>query len=157
MNNLILAIILSFLPISELRGGLPIAVKYALDNNLSLSLIFFVIVLVNILAIFFAFFFMDYLHNHFMKLSAYRRFFTKYMKRIEKSGKKVEKRMGFIGYFALMLFVSIPFPTTGAWTGSVIAWFLKLDRKKSLIAISSGVVLAGLIVLSISLGVFNNF
>jgi uncharacterized membrane protein len=155
MNNLILAIILSFLPVSELRLGLPIAIDYALKNNISLGLIFLIIVSVNILAIFFVFFFLDILHEYFMKINSYKRFFSRYMKRIEKKGRKIEKRMGFIGYFALMLFVSVPFPTTGAWTGCVIAWFLKLNRKKSFISIASGVILAGLIVLSLTLSIFN--
>ncbi len=151
MNQLILAIIFSFLPVSELRVGLPLAINHALKNEISLVLIFILIITVNILAVFFVFFFMDRLHEHFIKIKPYRSFFSKYMKRVEKSGRKVERRMGFIGYFALMLFVSIPFPTTGAWTGSVIAWFLKLDRKKSLIAISTGVILAGFIVLFLTL------
>jgi uncharacterized membrane protein len=155
MNNLFLAIILSFLPISELRGGLPIAIKYALDNNLSISLIFIIIILTNILAIFFVFFFLDFLHVRFMKINAYKRFFSRYIRRIEVKGRKVEKKIGLIGYLALMLFVAIPLPTTGAWTGSVIAWFLKLDRRKSIISIASGVILAGFIVLLITLGILN--
>jgi len=155
MNNLFLGVILSFLPIFELRGGLPIAITYALSKNISLALVFTLVVLSNILAIFFVFFFLDFLHGSFMKLRWYRGFFSRYVRRTEKKGKNLEKKMGVIGYLALMLFVAIPLPTTGAWTGSFIAWFFKFNRKKSIISIASGVILAGIIVMLITLGIIN--
>ncbi|MEM3405706.1 MAG: small multi-drug export protein [Candidatus Pacearchaeota archaeon] len=157
MNNLILALILSFLPVSELRGGLPIAINYALKKNIPIILVFFLVVFINILIIFFVFLFFDYLHKNFMKIKIYKKFFSFYMKRIEKKSKIIERRIGIIGYIALMLFVAVPFPTTGAWTGSIIAWFLKLDRKKSIISISFGVLLAGIIVLLATLGFMSFF
>jgi uncharacterized membrane protein len=90
-----------------------------------------------------------------MKLRWYRGFFSRYVRRTEKKGKNLEKKMGVIGYLALMLFVAIPLPTTGAWTGSFIAWFFKFNRKKSIISIASGVILAGIIVMLITLGIIN--
>ena len=58
------------------------------------------------------------------------------------------------GYLALTLFVAVPVPGTGAWTGTLVAWVLGLDRWKSIGAISLGVVIAGLIILFTSLGFF---
>jgi uncharacterized membrane protein len=62
-----------------------------------------------------------------------------------------------LGYIALMIFVAIPLPGTGAWTGTLIAWTLGLNRLKSFIAIAVGVLIAGLLVLLLSLGVFIGF
>ena len=57
-------------------------------------------------------------------------------------------------YFALFIFVGIPLPGTGAWTGTLAASFLDMDFKKSIIAIIAGVVLAGIIMGLASFGVF---
>ena len=61
------------------------------------------------------------------------------------------------GYFALMLFVAVPLPVTGAWSGSLIACVLGLNRWKSFLAISAGIIIAGLIVLFVSFGFFSWF
>ena len=53
-----------------------------------------------------------------------------------------------------MLFVGIPFPGTGAWTGTLAASILDLDFKKSVIAVMVGVLLAGLIMMAVSFGLF---
>jgi len=128
MNQLILAIILSILPISELRGGLPIAINYAIKKGVSIWPIFSLIVLVNIFAIFLAFLILDYLHKHLMKFKGYRKIFGFFLKRTQKKAKYVEKRMKIYGYLALAIFVAVPIPITGAWTGTLIAWLLGLDR-----------------------------
>jgi len=157
MKQLILAIILSILPISELRGGLPVAIDYALKNNLSILPIFLLILSFNILVIFFIFFFLDFLHTKFMGFSAYRSAFGYLLKRTQKRADKIEKKMGGWGYFALTLFVAVPLPVTGAWTGCLVAWILGLERKKSILAIGFGVLIAGLIILAASYGVLNLF
>ena len=59
-----------------------------------------------------------------------------------------------------MFFVAIPLPGSGAWTGTLIAWIIGLDRLKSFVAITFGVIVAGLIILLVSLGslgLFNGF
>ena len=155
MNQLILAIILSVLPISELRGGLPLAVNYALKNNLPVFPIFLLIVLCNILIIFFIFFLLDYLNKWFLKLKVYEGFFNFWVKKTRRRAEKVEQNMKVLGFLALTLFVAIPVPITGAWTGCLIAWILGLRRKESILSISLGVVIAGIIILLASLGVLN--
>ncbi len=157
MNQLLIGVILSLLPITELRGGLPLAINYALKNNLPLLPIFTLIVLLNILVIFLIFFFLDFLHDSFMKIYLYKKIFNFYVKRVRKRVDKVEKRMPSLGYFALTLFVSIPLPVTGAWTGCLIAWLLGLEKKKSIPAIALGVLIAGIIILLASLGIINLF
>jgi uncharacterized membrane protein len=155
--RLLYAIILSILPISELRGGLPLGILYAIDNKIPIILIFLAIVFVNILGFFFAFFFLDNIHHLFMKIKIYKKLFEKYALKLQKRADKFEKSYKNLGFLALMIFVAIPLPGTGAWTGALISWFLGLDRKKSMIYISLGVLIAGLIVLLGTLGVIKIF
>lgn len=155
MNQLILAAILSVLPISELRGGLPLALNYAVKNNVSVWFVFFIILALNILIIFLIFLFLDFLHSRFMRINCYRKTFDFFLERARKKTKKVEKDMKNYGYFALAIFVAIPLPLTGAWTGCLIAWILGLERKKSILAISGGVIIAGILIFFASMGVIN--
>jgi len=155
--GIIWAIILSILPISELRGGLPLAIVYANQHNIPVLLIFPLIVMANILAIFLAFFFLDKFHPLFLKIKFYKRFFDKYIERLQKKVDKFEKKYSAVGFLALTLFVAVPLPATGAWSGVLIAWLLDLDRKKSMLAIALGVLFAGVLVLLGTLGFLRLF
>ncbi len=155
--RIIWAIILSMLPISELRGGLPLAIVYAKDYNIPLALIFSLIVMANIIAVFLVFFFLDRFHHLFLRIKIYKKFFDKYVERIQKKVDKFEKKYKAGGFLALTLFVAIPLPATGAWSGCLIAWLLDLDRKKSILAISLGVLIAGILVLFGTLGFLRIF
>ncbi|MBS3097900.1 small multi-drug export protein [Candidatus Woesearchaeota archaeon] len=140
MNQLLKAIIASLLPISELRGGIPIAVA----SGYSYLAAFVVCVIANILVIPITFFILDYLHKYLVKISLYKKIIDK---SIEKGKRGIENKIGTKWEFiALMLFVGIPLPITGAYTGALIAWFFKLNRKKSYMALSLGVLMAGIIV-----------
>ena len=155
--GIIWAIILSILPISELRGGLPLAVIYANQHNIPVALVFSLIVMANILAIFLAFFFLEKLHPLLLRLKGYKRFFDKYVEKFQGKVDKFEKKYSSLGFLALTLFVAIPLPATGAWSGVLISWILDLERKKSILAISLGVVIAGVLVLLGTLGFLNLF
>jgi len=140
MNPIIYAIILSLTPISELRGGIPVAVAAGYGILFS----FVICVVANLLAIPITFFFLDYLHKFFMRIDFYKNSFNKFL---EKARTKIEKSVGEKGQFvALMVFVGVPLPATGAYTGTLLAWFFNMDRKKAYAAIGLGVLLAGLIV-----------
>jgi uncharacterized membrane protein len=118
---------------------------------------FLVVLILNILVIFFIFFFLDFLHKEFMRLKIYKKIIARILNRIQKKADKVEKRLDDLGYVALMLFVAIPLPGTGAWSGTLVAWLLGLDRLKSFIAIALGVIIAGFLILLFSLGLSNWF
>jgi uncharacterized membrane protein len=150
--NIIFYVIISMLPIIELRGGLPLAINYAIENNLSISLVSFLIILSNILVIFFVFFFLDNLHKIFLKFSFYKKFFNFYLSKMQKKIDKFEKKYSALGFLALAIFVAVPLPGTGAWTGTLISWILGLDRKKSIFSIALGVLIAGILVLLMTLG-----
>ena len=75
-----------------------------------------------------------------------KKFFTWCLEKGEKGGEKLKKSAGNSGIFwALLLFVGIPLPGTGAWTGTLAASFLNLDFKTSISAVALGVILAGII------------
>ena len=78
------------------------------------------------------------------------------LKKGTKAGDKLEQKAGRGLFFALMLFVGIPVPGTGAWTGTLAASMLDLGYKKSVLAVLAGVLLAGIIMLLLSLGVFKS-
>ena len=154
-TQILIGFLLTVLPVFELRGGLPVIAEYCVRNGVSIWPYFLIVLILNILLIFFIFIFFDFLHELFMKTKWYRTAIGKILKRMQGKVEKVESKMGKWGYFALMFFVAIPFPGTGAWTGTIVAWILGLDRLKSIIAIGTGVVIAGLLVLIFSLGFFN--
>jgi len=157
INQLLLAIILTILPVSELRGGMPLAIDYAIKNNLTLLPIILMIILFNMLIVLFIFLFLDKFHSGLLKFKFYNKFYNLYLKRVRKKVDKFESRHETMGMLALTLFVAIPFPTTGAWTGTFIAWLLDLERKESIIAIMTGVLIAGVVMALASLGFIKLF
>ena len=153
--RLIYAIILTILPISELRLGLPVGIYFSLDNNIPVAFIFCLIVILNILVIFFVFYFLDKLNSILLKNRYYAKYFNKFLKRFNKRLNKFKKRYDKYGFFALMFIVAIPLPGTGAWSGCLISWLLNLNREKSIISISIGVIVAGIFVLAGTIGLIS--
>jgi len=156
-TQLILGLILTLLPVVELRAGLPVVIDYCLKNGISIWPYFAVVVLLNIFLILVIFVFLDYFHKHFLKIRMYRKIVERFINRIWKKAGHIEKRIGTMGYIALMIFVAVPLPGTGVWSGGIISWILKLDRLKSFIFMALGVLISGLIVLGISVGLFSSF
>tara|TARA_B100001971_G_scaffold199045_1_gene209264 strand:- start:324 stop:605 length:282 start_codon:yes stop_codon:yes gene_type:complete len=92
-----------------------------------------------------------------MNIKIYRKIFDKFLEKFRKKVDKFERKYESFGFLALVLFVAIPLPATGAWTGCLTSWLLGLDRKKSILAISLGVIIAGVLILLGTLGVINLF
>jgi len=145
MNSILFyAILLSLFPIAELRGGIP----YALANNINPFVAYFVCVGANILAFPIVFFFLEFLHPLFLKIDFYKNLFDKFViKTREKLNDKIKK----YGFWGLMLFVMIPLPVTGAYTGSFAAWLFNIPKKKAFLSVVLGVVISGIIVTTIML------
>jgi len=139
MNEYLQSILLSLAPISELRGGIPVAVA----NDISLPIAYVICVLANILVIPIFYIFLNTLHKQFYRISLYQKIFDKYVNR---TIKRAEQKVGKYGYWGVMLFVAIPLPVTGAYSGTLAAWLLKLDMKKAAWYLMLGVVIAGIIV-----------
>lgn len=139
MNHLIISSLLSMAPVSELRGGLP----WALAHGISPYAAYILCVLSNIIVVPIIFFFMETLHHYFMRVPAYNKVFDRFL---ERTRKKLHGKVEKYGYLGLTLFVAVPLPVTGAWTGTLGAWFFGMDRVKAFFAIAAGVILAGMIV-----------
>ncbi|MGA8849182.1 MAG: small multi-drug export protein [Dehalococcoidia bacterium] len=133
----------TILPISELRGGIPLGISLGLYPWFT----FFIAVIANAL-IFFPIFFA--LRLFYDKLLSRIPLFNKYLDNLRKRGKpKVDK----YGFWGLALFVAVPLPLTGAYTGTILAWLLGMNWRKAFLAVGLGVIIAGVVVLLITLGV----
>jgi uncharacterized membrane protein len=130
-------------PISELRGGIPLGISLGLEPWFT----FLVAVVANALVFFPVFFALRLFYDRLL----YRiPLFNRYLDNLRRRGKpKVDK----YGFWGLALFVAIPLPLTGAYTGTILAWLLGMDWKKASAAVGLGVLVAGIVVLLITLGV----
>lgn len=149
--------LLSISPFFELRVGLPVVVESVLRNGGNIWPHYFVIVFLNAVTTIFILFFLDSFHKRLLHFEWYRDFSFPFLLKIRNKAQKFEKRFKHTGYTALAIFVGIPLPGSGTWTGSFIAWTLNMDRRKSIIAITIGVIIASFLVLLLSLGVFGSF
>ena len=158
MKYLILFFI-SMVPLVELRGAIPYAVFYGLNMPISYALA----IVGNMIPVPIIFFFARKVLVWGTKITWPKglkwvgKFFKFCLEKGEKGGKKLTEKAGRSTYLALFLFVGIPIPGTGAWTGTLAASILDLDFKKSVIAVLSGIVLAGIIMGLGSFGVLSAF
>ena len=144
----LLVFLISMIPLIELRGAIP----YAVGFQLPLLPSYIIAILGNMLPVPIIFLFARKVLVWGKDKKIIGKFFTFCLEKGEKAGKK----LGSDGkglYIALLLFVGIPLPGTGAWTGTLAASLLDMDFKKSTIAIMSGVILAGVIMGILSFGV----
>ena len=85
------------------------------------------------------------------------KFFSWCLEKGEKGGKKLQEKAGRGLFIALLLFVGIPLPGTGAWPGTLAASILEMDFKSTIIAVMLGVLLAGIIMMVLSVAGFGMF
>ena len=137
-------------PIVELRGAIPIAV----GMNLNMVWAYIICIIGNMLPVPLIYFFARKVLLWGKDKKYIGKFFTWCLKKGEKGGRKLQAKAGRGLFIALMLFVGIPLPGTGAWTGTLAASFLDMGFKKSVIAVMCGVVIAGVIMGLASMGVF---
>jgi len=157
-SNILLKYLLVFLvsmfPLIELRGAIPLGLSPLLGDALPLIPLYTISILGNMLPVPLIFFFARKVLIWGANKKFIGKFFTFCLEKGEKGGKKLQKKAGRGLYFALFLFVGIPLPGTGAWTGTLAASFLNMDFKKSSIAVMAGVILAGIIMGLASFGLF---
>ena len=144
--------LVSMVPLVELRGGIVMAVGMDLDYFTALA----VCVIGNMLPVPFIYFFARKVLLWGADKKYIGKFFRFCLEKGQRGGEKLVKKTGRGGLFlALLLFVGIPLPGTGAWTGTLAASFLNMGIKSTAAAVSLGVVLAGLIMGLASMGVFS--
>ena len=137
-------------PIIELRGAIP----YAVGFGLPLLPSYIIAIIGNMIPVPFIFLFARKVLVWGSTKKYIGKFFTWCLKKGEKGGEKLKQSAGKGLYIALLIFVGIPLPGTGAWTGTLAASLLNMDFKKSTLAVMGGVILAGIIMGILSLGVF---
>ena len=152
LEKYLLIFLVSMVPLIELRGAIVMAVGMDLDYMTALT----VCVLGNMLPVPLIYFFA----RKVLDWGAHRKYIGKFfrycLEKGESGGKKLTHAAGRGGLFvALMLFVGIPLPGTGAWTGTLAASFLNMGIKSTAAAVSLGVVIAGMIMGIASTGVFS--
>ena len=150
MKKYLWILFISMLPLVEIRGAVPVAVLSGLPIIPSCI----VSVIGNLIPVPFIFLFARRILEWGKDKKYIGKFFTWCLEKGEKGGRKLEEKAGRGLYVALLLFVGIPLPGTGAWTGTLAASILDMDFKKSVLFVLLGVLLAGAIMLLASLGLF---
>lgn len=146
----ILVFIISLLPILELRGGLIAAALIGLNPVSS----YIISIIGNLIPVPFILLLMSKILDKMRKskIKVFNKFAGFLDRKVEKNKGQIEK----YGYWGIVLFVGIPLPGTGAWTGSMIASVLELDKKKTFGAVCLGVFIASVIMMLLSFGVLAN-
>ena len=146
--NYIITFLISMIPLVELRGAVP----YAISSGIPLWQALLIGVIGNMLPVPIIFFFARHILEWGKDKPVIGNFFTWCLNKGHRGGQKLEEAAGDKGIFwALLLFVGIPLPGTGAWTGTLAASILDWDFKRSVLAVMLGVILAGLIMGNLSL------
>ena len=152
MAKYILSFLISMVPLIELRAGVPFAISMGMDQFAAIA----VCALGNMIPVPFIYFFA----RKFLLWGQNKRYIGKicsfFLLKGEKAGQKLTAKTGRGGLFvALLLFVGIPLPGTGAWTGTLAASFLNMGFKSAVVSVTLGVLLAGCIMALASTGVFS--
>ena len=142
IKGYIITFLISMVPIVELRGAIPIA------ESMGLNIFWYypIAIIGNMLPVPIIYLFARKVLEWGKDKKIIGKFFTWCLEKGEKGGEKLKEKAGVTGTFwALLLFVGIPLPGTGAWTGTLAASFLNIGFKTSITAVALGVLLAGII------------
>ena len=141
VKHYLIVFLVSMVPLIELRGAIPYGVAFGLP----LWLTFVIAIVGNMLPVPIIFFFARRVLEWGADKPLIGKIFTFFLEKGHKGGEKLQAKAGRGLYVALLLFVGIPLPGTGAWTGTLTASLLDMDFKKSVLACVGGVLLAGVI------------
>lgn len=139
-------VIIAMLPLIELRGSIPVALAFGIPFNKALIISFLGSSIPAVLIIFF----IDYIFKIFRKIKVIDKLITKFEIKTLSKKSTIEK----YGYWGLMIFVAIPLPGTGVWSGAFLSYLLKMKKIKSIVMVLTGNLIAGIIVGMVSGGLF---
>lgn len=148
--NYLIVFLVSMVPLIELRGAIPVSQGMGLPLLQS----YIIAIVGNMLPVPIIYFFARKVLVWGSNKKFIGKFFTFCLVKGEKGGKKLQAKAGKGLFLALLLFVGIPLPGTGAWTGTLAASLLDMDFKSSILAVMLGVLLAGIIMAAASAGFF---
>ncbi len=144
MKEFIEVLLLSMVPLIEQRGAIPLGI---IVHNLNPWAVFIVSFLGSLIPVPFILFFFSYIFEWLGKTKLLKWFYDFVEKKVQKGKGKVEK----YEKWGLIIFVAIPLPTTGLWTGSAVAAFLKMNKKKAAIYIIIGGLISAAVITALSL------
>ncbi len=147
LEHCLIVFLVSMVPLIELRGAIPYGVMFGLP----LWLTFLIAIVGNMLPVPIIFFFARRVLEWGADKPVIGKIFAFFLDKGHRGGQKLQAKAGRGLYWALLLFVGIPLPGTGAWTGTLAASLLDMDFKKSVAACMGGVLLAGVIMGALSL------
>ncbi len=150
LKQYLILFLVSMVPLIELRGALLMAG----GMNLPMISSYIVCIIGNMIPVPFIFFFARKVLEWGADKPVIGKFFTFCLEKGHKGGQKLQEKAGRGLFVALLLFVGIPLPGTGAWTGTLAASLLDMDFKSSVLAVLGGVLLAGIIMALASMGLF---
>jgi uncharacterized membrane protein len=142
---LLITAILSFMPISELRGAIP----YAITKDIPWYWAYLLAVTINALVAPACWIFLATIHKLFYGTNPEKGFrWYKYLFDlfVERARKKLSVKIEKWGWIGIAIFVAIPLPITGAWTGTLGSWILGVSKRRTMVAVIAGVLTAGVIV-----------
>ena len=151
LKKYVIVFLISMVPIVELRGAIPIGVG---AYNLPVLTTFIICIIGNMIPVPFIFLFARKVLEWGQDKPYIGPLFKWFIKKGHKGGQKLQSKAGRGLYYALFLFVGIPIPGTGAWTGTLAASILDLDFKKTVFSVLGDVLLAGIIMAVSSYGLF---
>ena len=155
LKKYLIVFLISMVPLIELRGSIPIGLSSLWGDPISVLPLYIICILGNMLPVPFIYLFARKVLEWGSDKKVIGKFFKWCLEKGEKGGKKLQEKAGKTGlFFALLIFVGIPLPGTGAWTGTLAASILDMDFKRSILAVMLGVILAGIIMGLASAGVF---
>ncbi len=147
VTQYIACFIVSMIPLIELRGAIPVAYIFkSMNPEFNLFFGYIIIAIGNMIPVPIIFFFARKVLEWGADKKVIGKFFTFCLEKGHKGGEKLQSKAGRGLFVALMLFVGIPLPGTGAWTGTLAASILDMKFKESILAVICGVALAGIIV-----------
>ena len=158
LKKYLIVFLISMVPLIELRGSIPIGLSPLWGDPIQVLPLYIICILGNMLPVPFIYLFARKVLEWGSDKKVIGKFFKWCLEKGEKGGKKLQEKAGKTGlFFALLIFVGIPLPGTGAWTGTLAASILDMDFKRSILAVMLGVILAGIIMGLASAGVFGAF
>jgi len=145
----LITIIIAMLPVAELRGSIPVALSFGMKP----WAVFWWSIIGNMIPVAPVLLLLGPFSKWLRRFKVFDRFFTWLFTRTEKNGATIQK----YGFWGLAIFVGIPLPMTGAWSGCAAAFLLQMKFWRAFFAIFIGVLIAGCIVMSASLGIIKLF
>ena len=153
LTSVLITFLVSMVPIVELRGAIPIGVGL----GLSPAVVYITAVIGNMVPVAFIYLFARKVLVWGSDKPVIGKFFNFCLTKGESGGRKLKAKAGQGIFLALLVFVGVPLPGTGAWTGTLAASILDMGFKKSVAAVMLGVLMAGIIMAAISFGVASAF